>query len=1622
MPPLEDSEDDPFRVSYVRATNTVITFPDMSYCPEDSGAPRPRACPPLFQRAEDPHAAEPQIGAIIEEYEGQFNHYSLYAGNGEVVGLHSPAAAISMAKVEKRPISLWWRPVYAPKRQYRVAEVVMLVGETVPYVATSNNCYDFCVAALGLDDSWLCRKYVTHDTGYYPPKQTWNGNFVDLEQMSKLELVRDAALSAFAAVFSQPVKDLLNKFKPLNLLHILSSCDWTFSGIVEAVVLVAGLLGVLWSPPDVVAFLAPLMPSLQLQGPPTEVASEIIPLILGGIGMAIGLTSESIGRMISTAASTLRACKDIGAYGMEIIRMIAKYFFPNKTDEDASKVASGVEAAIIDMEVLAANNLTGLLKSKENMQAYMKVLDLEEEKVRKISSRTSSPDIVATTNALLGRISATRAVVSKAKAELSARTRPVVIMISGRPGIGKTYMAKSLAQALARANGQQDARVGIVPRNDVDHWDAYRGESVVLWDDYGMGNVIKDALRLQELADTCPVTLNCDRIENKGKMFGSEYIIVTTNLQTPAPLDYVNMEAVARRVDFLVYAESPDVEAAKTAAPGDPKAVQAVYKKDHSHLVLTLAPQGGFDRAGNTPHGKGVTKRTTFATLQARAIALAAERRDEYELQGAPLAEYDFNKDKVATFRQLAADNGYSLIDALRAGTDFAKVKSKEDLAKAARNWRIKRCVVMYGPHTCYLESDGKGTVLLDGAPVTPAQAARREVATALERLWVARARFYVRAVQQLVMTLIQTFASGFVISRAVGRIKDRWKGAELAPAPKSETKIRPVWCDWDMEAKGKTKTGRGRKHTAFSSKGLSDEEYDEYKKIREERGGKYSIQEYLEDRDRFLEEVTIGRATEENFTDADEAALRQRIFRPTRKQRAEERRSLGLVSGIEIRKRKPDDFNPKGPLWADDQRTEIDYKEEIRFEAPASVWARIVPFGSGWGFWVSPNLFITTTHVVPPGAAEFFGCPKERIQIHRTGEFVRMRFPTAVRPDVSGMVLDEGAPEGTVATILVKRTSGETMPLAVRMGTQATMKVQGRQVVGQVGMLLTGANAKGMDLGTLPGDCGCPYVYKRGNDWVVIGVHTAASRGGNTVIAAVQAGEGETTLEGPAAGTYCGAPIVGPGQAPTLSTKTKFWRSDPGPMPPETYIPAYLGGKDPRVANGPSLQQVLRDQLKPFTQPRGKSPKPHLLKAAKETVENFLEQTVEPARHWSYAEACQSLDKTTSSGHPYHVTKNEHWNGQSFTGPLADQASKANLMYEQGKHMTPLYTAALKDELVKPTKVYGEVKKRLLWGADLGTMIRCARAFGGFCESMKKSCNNIPVRVGININEDGPIIFEQHARYHYHMDADYTRWDSTQQRAVMAEALDIMVKFSAEPELATIVAQDLAAPSHLDVGDFVVSVAEGLPSGTPCTSQLNSIMHWLYTLCAMADVTGLDPDVIQANSVFSFYGDDEIISTDIDIDAGALTAKLKEYGLKPTRPDKTEGPLIKHTNLAGLTFLRRLIVNDNLGWYGRLEKSSIERQLYWTRGPNHDNPDESLIPHAQRATQLMCLLGEAALHGRKFYSKVASRVINEVKAGGMDFYVPKFEALFRWMRFSDLSTWEGDRNLAPDFVNEDGV
>nr|YP_009701439.1 p48 [Norovirus GI] len=234
---------------------TTVRGPFWNMCP----------LPPLDARNNGP-AKEPLIGDMIEFYEGHIFHYAIYMGQGKTIGVHSPQAAFSIPRITIHPLVAWWRVCYTPTSQQRLTydQLKELENEPWPYASITNNCYEFCCRVMALDDTWLQRRLVSAGK-FNHPTQEWSQDTPDFHQDSKLEMVRDAVLSAINGLVSQPFKNILSKIKPLNVLNLLSNCDWTFMGVVELIVLLAELFDIFWTPPDISSFIASLLPEFHLQ-------------------------------------------------------------------------------------------------------------------------------------------------------------------------------------------------------------------------------------------------------------------------------------------------------------------------------------------------------------------------------------------------------------------------------------------------------------------------------------------------------------------------------------------------------------------------------------------------------------------------------------------------------------------------------------------------------------------------------------------------------------------------------------------------------------------------------------------------------------------------------------------------------------------------------------------------------------------------------------------------------------------------------------------------------------------------------------------------------------------------------------------------------------------------------------------------------------------------------------------------------------------------------------------------------------------------------------------------------------------------------------------------------------
>lgn len=118
------------------------------------------------------------------------------------------------------------------------------------------------------------------------------------------------------------------------------------------------------------------------------------------------------------------------------------------------------------------------------------------------------------------------------KSDFSAfRVEPTVLFLCGKPGIGKSRIVNSICRQLCKLI-ETDLKDSVFTRNcNVDHWDGYQGQPIVLLDDWGQEkNSNKDLVEVISLVTENCYPLPMADLREKGTIFTSKYIILCSNI------------------------------------------------------------------------------------------------------------------------------------------------------------------------------------------------------------------------------------------------------------------------------------------------------------------------------------------------------------------------------------------------------------------------------------------------------------------------------------------------------------------------------------------------------------------------------------------------------------------------------------------------------------------------------------------------------------------------------------------------------------------------------------------------------------------------------------------------------------------------------------------------------------------------------------------------------------------------------------------------------------------------------------------------------------------------------------------------------------------------------------
>nr|UCS96333.1 MAG: polyprotein [Caliciviridae sp.] len=820
-----------------------------------------------------------------------------------------------------------------------------------------------------------------------------------------------------------------------------------------------------------------------------------------------------------------------------------------------------------------------------------------------------------------------------------------------------------------------------------------------------------------------------------------------------------------------------------------------------------------------------------------------------------------------------------------------------------------------------------------------------------------------------------------------------------------------------ELQSKG----GRGQWHN-LRNVTLSDEDYDDYKFAKAE-GLVDDIQDYLEWRaasDRVFEE-SIAQYKKQERDEARKDYTQTRAIKwlewkektAARKERQEQRRMAEDQASANPRARiytTKDlgfaDYTPKGPAWADDTGA-IDYGAVINWEAQApfinSVSENIVPLTkgtstAGYGLIIKSGFMLCNRHVVELGvSARGHPLTGLRATAHDGTDVVLIHAPFLQGKDITRLILESHFPRRATDVVLyLPRTSNF---LFYKSAGTSNLMVQNVPLIGTKLRAVASGSLMSSTGGTIPGDCGSIYLVLHQGALKIFALHSAASPNGKESFASTIPTLSKLGLEGGNA-TYDGFPIIARVPVHPQVEATHFHRSYASALlPPETdtHAPAVIGMSDTRIPHPPSNHKLMMAQLKKYAQPRSAPPDHAEVAAAFST---WLRSKV-GANHgmWDYRSAFLSLDPNTSCGFPIYGPKTKHLDSEGLPASGTELHTNCTATYSafmNCKVRPPVYTAALKDELVPTEKVYNreKLKKRLLWGAPADFSLVCAAAFGPSLLALKSTHHEHPIKPGICcLSSEWHMLAMRHREMGLSMDMDFSSWDSSVSREVIRSAAHVLADLAGTPQ-AHVVADAIAAPSALVVGDVVLEVAEGLPSGVPATAQINSIAHTIYLLCAIRQLArgrGFPPpsvSEIMQNTEIATYGDDGLYTFSplfqLFVSPESLAAVFTSWGLRPTPASKTGQ--YKYTVVDDMTFLKRGF-SPLFGQYvGPLEPSSLYRQLHWVRGANTKDPHTTVPPHDQRDIQLMAAVLEASLHGEEFFNEFQGYVEIVCNSEGIEF------------------------------------
>nr|WPV63213.1 MAG: polyprotein [Jingmen bat iflavirus 1] len=457
--------------------------------------------------------------------------------------------------------------------------------------------------------------------------------------------------------------------------------------------------------------------------------------------------------------------------------------------------------------------------------------------------------------------------------------------------------------------------------------------------------------------------------------------------------------------------------------------------------------------------------------------------------------------------------------------------------------------------------------------------------------------------------------------------------------------------------------------------------------------------------------------------------------------------------------------------------------------------------------------------------------------------------------------------------------------------------------------------------------------------------------------------------------------------------SKTQYRRSLLQDVFPVTTEPNPLSPNDRRLPKG---SHPLRDGVAHMGKPPCDFSNENL-NLAKEDLQNVLLGVVQPVRAVvgvvslqdaivgnSKIDGFEPLEWSTSPGFPLVSfrppgTKGKKWlfdleecqDGYILKGLHPQLKKTLNVEYnmrKRGIRVPTVFTDCLKDTVIPVEKCKIPGKTRVFSISPVQFTIAFKMYFNDFLVSYRKSRFNAEHSIGIDVNsmEWTELVHKLQSKGNKIVAGDYKNYGPGLMLSAVKYAFDIIIKWyeffdkSDTREVNQIIRRVLLSEilySYHLIADEIYSPSSGIPSGSPITTELNSLVNSLYLRCAWLELMQLPFSDMHLHLSIVTYGDDVCVNVSDEVvekfNTNTLNIFFNKYNIVFTDVDKSDN-IIAYRTLDNVTFLKRGFKRHpyfkNI-YLAPIEEDSIFKCINWIR--EKGDPLEATLENCTQACEL---------------------------------------------------------------------